>query len=102
MTNQRFRLVLHLGFALKYIFPVYLLARARDHYAVYIFDKAAFFNGGKVSSHRHLGNFQHLRNVPGGGNNPAGSAGIQCAGSRAMEHRATAGGVDRAIPDRKQ
>lgn len=38
----------------------------------------------------------------GGGNNPAGSAGTQCAGSRAMEHRATAGGVDRAIPDRKQ
>ena len=38
----------------------------------------------------------------GGGNNPAGSAGTQCAGSRAMEHRATAGGADRAIPDRKQ
>ena len=38
----------------------------------------------------------------GGGNDPAGSAGAQCAGSRAMEHRATAGGADRAIPDRKQ
>ena len=38
----------------------------------------------------------------GGGNDPAGSAGTQCAGSRAMEHRAIAGGVDRAIPDRKQ
>ena len=36
------------------------------------------------------------------GNNPAGSAGTQCAGSRAMEHRATAGGAARAIPDRKQ
>ena len=38
----------------------------------------------------------------GVGNDPAGSAGTQCAGSRAMEHRATAGGADRAIPDRKQ
>ena len=38
----------------------------------------------------------------GGGNDPAGSVGTQCAGSRAMEHRATAGGADRAISDCKQ